>query len=179
MEKTTGLFIALPIVILLAAPLTNTSLVLKSPGIRAPRQIGMDSPEREYSFKQACGSEGPITICVENITQSAKYTLVTARIRNNSESAYLHGYPSKESVFLEDESHEAIELVEVSPVEFLGPGECVLLFRLAGSLSGRPARLTVHNIRRAPTDKPPFQLEKQLTIEIKLADLPIAWALTS
>jgi hypothetical protein len=142
---------------------------LKQSGPALMEGAGRQATTGSFTYREACGSQGPVTVCVDEITRSGADTLVSARIRNFSAGAYQHGYPSKAAVLLTDDANDELELAEVKSAEHLGAGDARLKFRMGGHLAGTPHTLTVQNIRKYPIDKPPYQLEKQFSLVVQLA----------
>jgi hypothetical protein len=101
-------------------------------------------PLRRLSYRNACGSEGVVTICVERISISDDTTLVEARIINASQSRYPLGNGSDDALILANDAGERLVWGSGKPGEYVKPGVVDMRFRMAGHFTGEPASLTMN-----------------------------------
>jgi hypothetical protein len=133
----------------------------------ADQLLNSYSPVRRLTYRDACGGDGALTVCVERISISDSATLVEVRVRNGNRFSYVLGGPGGR-VFLADADGETIAGDRVSERQ-LEPGEVPMLFRMSGRLRGEPVLLTLQGIERPPMLEPPYQAGKRASLEVRLA----------
>jgi hypothetical protein len=102
------------------------------------------APLRRLTYRDACGSEGTLTVCVDRITISDTATLVETRIRNSSKSPYFRGYASGATAVLTNAADETGSLIGGNAGGNPQTGEMKVQFRMEGHFRGEPAALAVN-----------------------------------
>ena len=114
----------------------------------ADQRLATYTPIRRLSYRNACGGEGPLTLCVERVTLSDSAALVEIRIRNMSQETYVQGTAGAASVFLADEAGIRLAWSSADLLEYPGQEERIVRFRMEGNLGGEPHAVMLNNIRR-------------------------------
>jgi hypothetical protein len=142
--------------VVLAASCTACTTTPGDTGTRAGKvadqRLAAYTPIRRLTYRDVCGSEGPLTICVDRITLSDDAALVEARVRNASPQPYVQGDMKEASVILEDDTGMTLVWDNVGGTEYQGLEERVVRFRMEGHFSGEPAIIMVNNIRRKSSE---------------------------
>ena len=130
------------------------------------QRLAAYTPLRRLTYRDACGSEGPLTICVDRISVSDTATLVETRVKNALSQPYLLEGAKESAVLLADDAGMIVESYQAWHREWQGLEERVVHFRLEGHFSGEPAIFTVKNIRR----KSPEHADKGFFIVVRLGE---------
>lgn len=152
MGRITVIFIALCLTMLCVACTTKPGGAGDTPKKVADQRLATYTPIRRLTYRNACGSEGPLTICVDRITLSESAALVEARIRNSSSERYVQGAAKEASVLLADNSGMTLAWSKVGPMEYPGTEEMVVHFRMEGHFSGEPYAVVLNSIRKKRTE---------------------------
>lgn len=132
----------------------------------AEQRLAAYTPIRRLAYRDACGSDGPLTVCVDRISISDSAVLVEARIRNASPQPYLQGNRSGASVLLADETGMTLVGYNGEAMEFQGVKEKGVHFRMEGHFAGEPAIFMVNDIRK----KGAAQADQAMSIMARLGD---------
>lgn len=111
------------------------------------QRLAAYTPIRRLTYRDACGSDGPLTICVERISIADSAALVEARISNASPQPYLQESPPGARALLADDAGMNLEWSNGVAMEYHGRKETIVHFRMEGHCAGNPARFMVNNIR--------------------------------
>lgn len=147
MVKIMVMFMALCLTILCAACTTKPGGAGDVPRKVADQRLATYTPIRRVTYRNACGSNGPLTVCVDRITLSAAAAVVEARIRNSSPERYVQGAAREASVSLADNTGKTLAWSNGGPMEYPGLEERFVRFRMEGDFSGEPHRVLVNRIR--------------------------------
>lgn len=148
MERIVAIFITAVLTASCAACTTKPKDVGIRPRKVADQRLAAYTPIRRLTYRDVCGSEGQLSICVDRISMSDSATLVEARIRNTSPQSYVQENMKKASVLLADDAGMTLVWDNWENMEYLGLQERVVHFRMEGHFSGEPTILMVNNIRR-------------------------------
>jgi hypothetical protein len=118
---------------------------------------------RRLIYKDACGSEGPLSICVERILISGTATVVEAKIKNVSSYSYLNGGVSTAMILLKSDSNEKISCVNDKPLS-LKSGETNIKFQMQGHFKGEPIVFVMSDF----VSLSPLRSNKNLSILVNL-----------
>jgi hypothetical protein len=154
MERITAKFMAAVLAASCFACTTNSGDAGISSRKVADQRLAAYSPIRRLTYLNACGSEGPLTVCVDRITLSDSAALVEARIRNTSPQVYIQENMNEASVILADDAGKSLAWDNKESREYQGAEEKVLRFRMEGHFSGEPTILMMNNIRRKNLGRP-------------------------
>ena len=132
----------------------------------AEQRLAAYTPIRRLAYRDACGSDGPLTVCVDRISISDSAVLVEARIRNASSQSYLQGNTGGTSVLLADDTGTMQVGYNGEAVEFQGVKERVVHFRMEGHFAGEPAIFTMNTIRK----KGAAQADQAMSIMARLGE---------
>jgi len=132
----------------------------------ADQRLATYTPIRRLTYRNVCGSEGPLTICVDRINMSDTATLIEAKIRNSSPQPYLQAGMKEASVLLTDDTGMTLVWDNGESMEYRGLEERVAHFRMEGHFRGEPAILKVNNIRR----KSPEHADQEFSIMVRLRE---------
>lgn len=111
------------------------------------QRLAAYAPIRRLTYRDACGSEGALTVCVDRISISDSATLVEARIKNASRQPCFLEDTKAASVLLADGSGMTREWDNAGGMELKAGEERVARFRFEGRFSGEPAIFMVNNVR--------------------------------
>lgn len=166
MERIAAIFIAAVLAASCAACTTKPG----DAGIRtrkvADQRLAAYTPIRRLTYRNACGSDGALTICVDRINMSDTATLVEARVRNASPLLYLQGNMKEASVLLADDAGMTLVWGNGESMEYQGLEERVVHFRMEGHFSGEPTIFMLNNIRR----KSPEHADRGFSIVARLGE---------
>lgn len=127
------------------------------------------NPVRRLIYRNACATEGPITVCVEKIIVSETGTFVETSMKNSSKNTYSFGNGSRASAFLTNEGGEKLEWAKDGSGTYLEPGEkAAVLFRMGGHLKGEPATFLLSGIGTVQAEGSSNQLEKEYSLLVEL-----------
>ncbi|MFP5214093.1 MAG: hypothetical protein ACLGPL_12020 [Acidobacteriota bacterium] len=135
------------------------------------QQLTVYGTQRRLSYKDTCGNNGPLAVCVDRIAISETSTVIEARVRNSTQSAYSYGYTSDAPVALVNErgatllhpseNHSAIK-------ERFEPGETPVKFSLAGRLEGEPAIFSLNGIQLPDEARTNLVQGDEFSIQVRL-----------
>ena len=114
----------------------------------ADQRLATYTPVRRLTYRNACGSEGPLTVCVDRITLSDTAALVEARITNRSAEGYVQSVVQGAAVMLTDNCGRTLAWSDGDIQEYPGSHEKAGRFRMEGHFSGDPYSVMVGNIRK-------------------------------
>ena len=135
------------VVVLLIAALTGCSDVPDPMMKNVSEQLLVTySPVRRLTYRNACGENGPIRICVERITTSDAAVLLELRINNRLTTTYQSLNASEPEILLASGNGAFLtgKLPLLQPIP--ASGEMNLYCRLDGQLSGELKMLVVDNV---------------------------------
>lgn len=128
------------------------------------QRLSTYTPLRRLSYRNACGSNGPITLCVERITISENAALLEMRIHNSSERPYVLGNGSPPSLLLTNSGGSAlkgqIEKLEQIPASAAKHLCC----KLDGNITGKLKELNMEDI--AATHHPQGKRYNKITVAL-------------
>lgn len=133
----------------------------------ADRRLNVYSSVRRLSYRDACGRNGPITICVDGIVISDAATIIETRITNSSPQAYSNGNVPRVAVLRGMDPSERLDAIEERPCEPVQPGERRLLFRADRHFEGDPMALSVDDIGKPAAGIPPAGLHEGHSLLVK------------
>lgn len=116
------------------------------------QRLGAYTQIRRLTYRNACGSEGALTVCVDRITLSDSAALVEARIRNAAPNGYVQSAKDGTSVMLADKSGRTLAWDGGNSAEFPGMKEKSVSFRMEGHFSEEPYAVMVNSIRKKAGD---------------------------
>jgi len=111
------------------------------------QRLGAYTQIRRLTYRNACGSEGPLTVCVDRITLSDSAALVEARINNVATEKYVQSPTEEASVLLADKSGRTLAWDGNIITEYPGMTEKAVSFRMEGHFSEEPYAIMVNNFR--------------------------------
>jgi hypothetical protein len=112
------------------------------------QRLGVYTPIRRLTYRNACGSEWPLTVCVDRITLSDTTALVEARIKNAAPESYVQNATDDELVILADKNGRTLGWNSGKSTEYPGMKEKGVSFRMEGHFSGEPYAVMLNSIRR-------------------------------
>lgn len=130
----------------------------------AGQRLTAYTPVRRLIYSDVCGSEGPLTLCVNRLTLSDQAALVEARIKNTSSQPYVMGIMKEAAVLLADDTGMTLVWDKGEDMEFNALEERAVNFRMEGHFGGEPAIFMVDNIRK----KSPEQANLGFSIMVRL-----------
>lgn len=116
------------------------------------QQLGAYTPIHRLTYRNACGSEGPLTVCVDRITLSDSAVLVEARIKNASPDTYVQSATQGVSVMLADNNGRTLARDGGNSTEYPGLKEKAVSFRMEGHFSGEPYAFMVNSFMKKSGD---------------------------
>jgi len=141
-------FIVLVMTMLCAACTTKPDAVGSTPKKVADQRLAAYTAIRRMSYRNACGSEGPLTICVDRITLSEGAALVDARVSNVSPERYLQGTAREGSVWLVDKNGKKLAVGNGETVGYPGDEEIAARFRLERYFKEEPHAVVLNRVRK-------------------------------
>lgn len=134
----------------------------------ADQRLAVYNSIRRLLYRDACGSAGPITICVDKIVISDTATVVETRVRNSSAQAYLDDNAGGAGVLRAAGTDEALQLHPERAGQSVGPGESRLVFRVEDKFQGNPAVLAINKVVGIYAEGMPEQSNGGLSILVRL-----------
>ncbi|MDD2853374.1 MAG: hypothetical protein PHY09_15930 [Desulfuromonadaceae bacterium] len=146
--------------VLLVAVLTMLCAACTSPagdgGVRSGKigdqRLGAYTQIRRLTYRNVCGSGGPLTVCVDRITLSDSAVLVEARIKNAAPERYVQSAKEGTSILLADKSGRTLAWDGGYSMEYPGMKEKSVSFRMEGHFSEEPHAVMVNRIRKKTGD---------------------------
>lgn len=129
----------------------------------ADQRLATYNAIRRLTYKNACGSEGALSICVERILTSETATVVEAKVKNTSSYSYLNGGTSTATILLRSDANETLRCVGDKTFS-LKSGETDIKFQMQGQLKGEPTVFIMSDISHPATE----QNNKDLSILVNL-----------
>jgi hypothetical protein len=114
----------------------------------ADQRLATYTPLRRVTYRDACGSGGPLTVSVDRVIISDHAALVEARIKNSSSQPYLLGNSSGAAALLANDTGMTLAWNGGAAAEIPGLAETRHHFRMDGHFSGEPASFLVHARRK-------------------------------
>jgi len=148
MKRRAAIFTAAVLAASCAACKTESGDAGGRPGKVADQRLATYSPIRRLTYRDVCGSEGPLTLCVDRVILSDNATLVEARVTNVSSQPYVSGNVEEATVLLANDTGMALVSNKGESMEFQGMQERAVRFKMEGPFGGEPATFIVNNIRR-------------------------------
>lgn len=169
MRKTIAIFLAVMISVIVAGCVEKSGPAqTERTGKKVVDQrLNVYSSIRRLSYRDACGRNGPITICVDGIVISDTATVIETRITNSSPQTYSNGNVPRVAVLRGVEPGERLDAIEQWPCEPVQPGERRLLFRADRHFEGDPMALSIDDIGTLATGIPPAGLHEGHSLLVK------------
>lgn len=169
MNRIAASFLA-AIVFMASAGCTGKPEGVGTPGKKiADQRLATYSPIRRLTYRDACGSEGPITVCVDRIVVSDAATVIEARIRNASFHASPQAFAPK-ATLRGERPGEALDLREGKPGAALEPGERKAVFMADGHFEGNPVAITLSDFARPEGSEKLEPSHDSLSIVVQLEE---------
>jgi len=129
--------------VLVAGCTTKTNEAGAATRKAADQRLATYNVIRRLTYKDACASEGPLSVCVERILTSENATVVEAKLKNRSSD--LREASSAAIIMLKSDGGETFKWVGGKPLP-LKQGETHVRFEMQGHLKGEPTSFVMSDI---------------------------------
>lgn len=114
------------------------------------QQLSTYTTLRRISYRNTCGSEGLISVCVERITISDNAAMLEMRIINSSPESYVPGRDNPPSLLLTSSGGNVLKGRVVNLEQIPSSGEKYFYCKLDGNITGNPKELIIATILSEP-----------------------------
>jgi hypothetical protein len=106
------------------------------------------TPMRRLTYRNACGSEGALTVCIDRIIMSDSAVVVEARIKNGTPEKYVLNATDGASVLLADKAGRTLNWDGGNSTEYPGLKEKIVRFRMEGHFGEEPYAVMINGIKK-------------------------------